>query len=117
MTRCLVAFLAAFTAVGTAFSEENWPHWRGPAHNGISQSTGLPVQWGPAENIVWKAPLPSWSGGTPIIWGDRVFVTSASRAEEVQQAPQAAPPRRGGGRRGGFGRGRRHPGGDDLLLL
>ncbi len=109
--------LTVFAAMGSASSEENWPHWRGPSHNGVSQSTNLPERWGPSENIVWKAPLPSWSGGTPIVWGDRIFVTSASKAENIEQAPppeQRQPQRRG--RRGGF-RQRRHPGGEDLLLL
>jgi outer membrane protein assembly factor BamB len=80
-------------------AQENWPQWRGPDHNGVSTSTGLPVTWSESENIVWKAALPSWSGGSPVIWGDRVFVTSASKAAEASAAPG------------------RHPGGEKLLLL
>ena len=93
-------------AVGSASAADNWPQWRGPHQNGVSAATGLPSEWSAAEGVLWKSPLPSWSGGTPIVWGDRVFVTSPS-------APEAgAPEASGEGRRR-----RRDPGGDDLLLL
>ena len=64
-----------------ARGEDNWPQWRGPAQNNVSDATGLPLTWSDTENIVWKTPLPSWSGGSPIIWGERVFVTSPSKSE------------------------------------
>src|SRR5688572_9174786 len=92
---CLLLFAIATDA------NENWPQWRGPEGNGISDSTGLPTRWSTNENIVWKAELPSWSGGTPIIWGDLVFVTSASKADPNN--PQNQEERRGGGRFGGGG--------------
>jgi outer membrane protein assembly factor BamB len=65
--------------VGTlaAPEAENWPQWRGPSANGISSETNLPIRWSPAENITWKLPLPAWSGSTPIVWGDRIFLNVA----------------------------------------
>ena len=102
---------------------ENWPQWRGPDLNGVSPSTGLPVTWSLDENIVWKTELPSWSGATPIIWGDRIFITSPSSVDPAEQTQQQAQPQRQRGRRrgrGGGGYGRRnprHPGGQGLLLL
>ena len=48
-------------------ADENWPQWRGPNGNGTSAATNLPTTWSLIENIVWKTPLPHWSGGTPII--------------------------------------------------
>lgn len=56
---------------------ENWPQWRGPNLNGISGEKNLPVKWGKDENIAWKLPLPAWSGATPIIWGDLIFLNVA----------------------------------------
>ena len=84
MKRQIINFalmLAVFIITGFIQAQENWPHWRGPHHNGISNSTGIPMKWSSTENIVWKTPLPSWSAATPIIWGDRIFITSPSKSE------------------------------------
>ena len=99
-----------------AVTTVNWPQWRGPEGNGISRAVGLPVSWGLEKNIVWKTPLPSWSGGTPIIWQDRIFVTSASAPAPKTESAQA-PPVEGGRRRQGFGGGRNDPGGPSLMLI
>jgi outer membrane protein assembly factor BamB len=55
---------------------EDWPQWRGPSGNGISQNIGLPVRWSATENIRWKAALAGLGASSPIIWADRVFITS-----------------------------------------
>ncbi|HEY3039468.1 MAG TPA: PQQ-binding-like beta-propeller repeat protein [Pyrinomonadaceae bacterium] len=56
---------------------ENWPQWRGPNLNGVSGEKNLPWRWTAEENITWKLALPSWSGSTPIIWNDRIFLNVA----------------------------------------
>lgn len=56
---------------------ENWPHWRGPALNGVSREANLPVKWSKTENIAWRLQLPEWSGSTAIIWGERIFLNVA----------------------------------------
>ena len=56
---------------------DNWPQWRGPSLNGISTETDLPVRWTTTENIAWKLPMPSLTGSTPIVWGDRIFLNVA----------------------------------------
>jgi outer membrane protein assembly factor BamB len=56
---------------------ENWPQWRGPSLNGVSLETNLPVRWTTTENVAWKLALPAWSGSTPIVWGDRLFLNVA----------------------------------------
>ncbi len=53
---------------------DNWPQWRGPEMNGVSREKNPPARWSSKENIAWRIALPSWSGSTPIIWGDRVFL-------------------------------------------
>ena len=70
MTTLLLALLA--------LADENWPQWRGPSLDGTSAAKGLPLTWSETENVKWKVKLPSWSGATPIIWGDRIFVASPS---------------------------------------
>jgi outer membrane protein assembly factor BamB len=57
---------------------ENWPQFRGPTGQGIATETGLPLFWSTTSNIVWKTPLPGESWSSPIVWGDRVFVTTAT---------------------------------------
>ena len=62
---------------------ENWPHWRGPERNGISTETGLPAVWSEDKNVVWKLPLPGKAGATPIVWGERIFLTSGKNNDLV----------------------------------
>jgi outer membrane protein assembly factor BamB len=68
---CLAVFFSALSWAA------NWPQWRGPELNGISKETSLPVRWTTTENITWKLPLPSWSGATPIIWGENILLNVA----------------------------------------
>src|SRR5215212_2759782 len=75
-------------------ADMNWPQWRGPNGNRFSRAVGLPTTWSLSENIVWKAALPSWGAGTPIVWGERVFVTSASAPEAEPAAPSEPAPGR-----------------------
>ncbi len=56
---------------------DNWPQWRGPALNGLSNEKNLPVKWTTEENVVWKLAMPGLSGSTPIIWRDRIFLNMA----------------------------------------
>src|SRR5438552_1082123 len=65
-------------------ADQNWPQWRGPDGNGVSRAVNLPTTWSPEKNIVWKTPLPSWSGGTPVLWGDHIFVTSPNKPTEAK---------------------------------
>ncbi len=116
--RILMTVLGAVLALTAAYApgQENWPHWRGPQHNGISGAQNLPTMWSLTENIVWTTPLPSWSAATPIIWGDRIFITSPSKSEPLPEPeqPDASQPQN---RRAGQMRSRQDPGGPDLLLL
>ncbi len=99
----LLVLLAATAAQG------DWPQWRGPQHNGVGQGQELPLKWSATENVAWKTPLPAWSGSTPVVWGQRIFLTSPAASGQPLQAPP--PP---GQRRRGKGM---DPGGAELLLL
>ena len=74
---CVRVFVAIWLIASATASAENWPQWRGPALNGVSGEKNLPVRWSKTENITWKIELPAWSGSTPIVWGDRVFISVA----------------------------------------
>lgn len=70
-------------ACGSSFSQaENWPQWRGPDSNGISGETGIATTWSRTENVAWRLPLPGPGGATPVIWEDRIFVTSSDGPED-----------------------------------
>jgi outer membrane protein assembly factor BamB len=73
LKRLLTAFIFLCVSIA-AVSGENWPQWRGPSLNGVSGETGLPVRWTTTDNVAWKLALPAFSGSTPIVWGDRIFL-------------------------------------------
>jgi outer membrane protein assembly factor BamB len=77
--RSLVA-IAALTVANLAAapwgSGGDWPTWRGPEHRGSSPERGLPLKWSAQENVAFRLPLPSAGAATPIVSGDRVFVTA-----------------------------------------
>lgn len=54
-----------------------WPQWRGPLGNGVAPHSDPPVEWSENKNVRWKTALPGKGHSTPVIWGDRVFVTTA----------------------------------------
>src|SRR3989442_1057982 len=61
----------------------NWPAWRGPDGSGHCAEKDLPLRWSVTENVRWKIPLPDKGNSTPIIWGERIFLTQAT--EEGQK--------------------------------
>ncbi len=56
---------------------ENWPAWRGAQGDGISNENDFPIEWSREKNVRWRVALPERGNSTPIVWGDRVFVTQA----------------------------------------
>jgi len=60
---------------------DNWPQWRGPNMNGFVAETNLPLRWSTTENVTWKLALPDFSGSTPIVWNDRIFLHVAEGTE------------------------------------
>ena len=63
---------------GTLWGGEfNWPRWRGPEGTGHTQETGLPVTWS-AKDVTYRVELEGWGQSAPMVWGDRIFLTSSS---------------------------------------
>jgi outer membrane protein assembly factor BamB len=65
---------------------DNWHHWRGPNANGTAPHGDPPVTWDQTRNVKWKAPLSSRGSATPIVWGDQVFVLTATPTDRVVTA-------------------------------
>ncbi len=63
---------------------EDWPQWRGPYGNGVSSETNLPARWSVDSNIVWKVSLAGLGSSSPIVTGNRVFVTSQIGTADVR---------------------------------
>jgi len=57
-------------------SAEDWPQWRGPRFDGTSAASQLPTRWGRDQNLAWRVELPGAAASTPVVWGDRIFLTS-----------------------------------------
>ncbi len=56
---------------------ENWPNFRGPNGDGTSSETNLPVEWDSTTNVLWKSRVPGTGYSSPVIWEDRLFITTA----------------------------------------
>ena len=65
-------------------SADNWPQWRGPGSNGISTEKSLPLEWSPEKNVVWKTPIPGRGRSSPVVWGDRIFLTTDVEAGKAE---------------------------------
>lgn len=84
--RHLAVVLAVSFAAG--LSAADWPHWRGPSGTGVSTEKDLPVRWSATDNVAWKAPIAGLGVSTPIVVGDRVFVTSQIGSGARRQGPR-----------------------------
>ncbi len=62
--------------------DNNWPQFLGPNGNSISPESDLPIEWGIDKNLKWKQKIPGRGWSSPIIWEDRVFVTTAMKANQ-----------------------------------
>lgn len=113
---------AALLCAQSAIAAANWPSWRGPLGDGTApEAKNLPETWSATENIRWKVEMPAWSGSTPMVWGDKIFVNTPSKEEAKPEAPKEEPKAADGKakKRPGMSRGlgMNGPGGQDILLL
>jgi outer membrane protein assembly factor BamB len=72
--------LAALAALATSAKAENWPRFRGPTGQGISTEHDLPLVWSATEKIVWKTEIPGEGWSSPIVWGNAIFLTTATES-------------------------------------
>jgi len=92
-THALLALLVFLAAAGrshaAATAEAQWPQFRGPDAAGVSANANLPDQWSATENVAWKTDLPGRGWSSPIVWGDRVLLTT------VVNQGESEPPKKG----------------------
>jgi outer membrane protein assembly factor BamB len=69
-----------------AFAGTSWPQWRGPSGQGISEEKNLPTTWSPTKNIKWKTQITGRGHSSPIVWGNKIFLTTAIEGPVVPGA-------------------------------
>src|SRR5262249_17978577 len=80
----LPALLGALLLIESSASAD-WPRWRGPNADGIADGRKLPLRWSQTENVRWSVKLPGWGTSSPVVYGNKVFVTS-----QVQEGKKKA---------------------------
>lgn len=109
--RRLLSITFVIVQIALASGPGDWAQWRGPNWNGVAIGDA-PLKWSDTENIKWKAAIPGRGHSSPVIWGDRIFVTTS-----VPTSVPAAAAENTGQRRGGFGRGSGGPQTEQKLVL
>lgn len=79
----LVALVLVNVALVNVALAEPWPQWRGTRLDGVSSEKNLPTEWGKDKNVLWRLTMPGPAGASPVVWGDRVFVTSVDGEDLV----------------------------------
>jgi len=101
----LIALATIVLVAGSATSDhEHWPQWRGPFFNGVAKGSAPPVEFSDMKNIKWKTAIPGRGFSTPVIWGDRIFLTTAVPTGKITKIPLSEDIGDGGG----VGRGEEH---------
>src|SRR5436190_19320911 len=94
---------------------DDWPQFRGPGGAGVPAESKLPSEWDKSKNVEWKVTLPGVAWSSPVVWGDKVFVTTAITEKQAKPKPfrfgEGFGPPGGGGFRPGGGGGGFGPGG------
>src|SRR5262245_9837760 len=97
LIRFALAVALIFSFLIGVSADDRWPQFRGPQSTGVVEDPNLPDKWSATENVAWKTDIPGLGWSSPIVWGDRIFITSVISSAEIE------PPKKGlyfGGERG-----------------
>jgi outer membrane protein assembly factor BamB len=86
----LAGAILLMTATLAAQSKSTWPQWRGPLATGVSPSAKPLLEWSETKNVRWKVEIPGRGSGSPVVWGDRVYLLSAVPAGADGQSSHVA---------------------------
>jgi len=90
-------------ALAAAVHADNWPGFRGPNGSAVSDEPSLPSEWSKDKNVAWKIAIPGYGWSCPVVWGDKVFVTTAVSDKQKKPSGGFGPPGGGFGPPGGGG--------------
>jgi len=85
MKSSIPLFLAMVVFCHNGFCTDNWSQFRGSRGDGTTTLDNLPTEWGVDHNVKWKTRIKGKGWSSPIIWGEKVFITSARRADNVPE--------------------------------
>jgi outer membrane protein assembly factor BamB len=74
---CFLSTVMLLDSIAGGSPAPNWPQWRGPGGQGISTEKNLPTEWSATKNIKWKTAIAGRGHSSPIVWGNRIFLTTA----------------------------------------
>jgi outer membrane protein assembly factor BamB len=74
----LLSFALSLIVSSVAHGDENWPQFRGPTGQGLSDSTGLPLTWSETEHVKWKTPIHGKAWSSPVVFGNQIWLTTAT---------------------------------------
>ena len=77
----ICAVSARYLTAADGPADKFWPNWRGPSNAGVSTTAQPPTEWSETKNLRWKIEVPGRGAGTPIVWGDRVYISTAIPAD------------------------------------
>jgi len=84
MTHALLTIALLLALVPPGATDGNWPQFRGPNSTGVVEDQSLPDTWSETKNVVWNSDIPGLGWSSPIVWGDRIFLTSVVSAGEIE---------------------------------
>ena len=88
-TKSILAVLLAMLFAVETGAKDNWPQFRGPDALGVVEDPSLPDTWSTTENVAWKTDIPGSGWSSPVVWGDRIFLTT------VVSTAKTEPPKKG----------------------
>jgi outer membrane protein assembly factor BamB len=81
----LLVLSLLLSLASSARAQTNWPQFRGPNARGIGGGTNLPDRWSSTQNVAWKSELPGRGWSSPIVWGNRVFLTTVINSGQSEE--------------------------------
>ena len=93
MLKCFVFCSLVCFGGAIAYGDNEWANWRGPNYDGSLEEASPPLSWSANQNIKWKVRVPGKGSGSPIVWGDRIYLTTAAQTERLGSPDmQGVPP-------------------------
>lgn len=88
---CMMAWMASLCLATAMVNGEDWPEFRGPSGQGHSSATNVPTSWSPTKNVVWKTAIAGTGWSSPVVVGDKIYVTTAmpAKGEEVPDSDRS----------------------------